>query len=136
MVCQPDLRRFARRACSSGEDAEDAVQIALWQLYRKIGALRAAATGTGLSNVVNNLPAYVAGESVIPFSHHTQLLALLIGTNVGPIITPWASLATLLWYERCRAYDVAVPPRKFMLTGACLAVCGVAAAVGALLVTG
>jgi len=44
VVCQPDLRRFARRACSSGEDAEDAVQVALWQLYRKIGALRAAAT--------------------------------------------------------------------------------------------
>jgi RNA polymerase sigma factor (sigma-70 family) len=44
VVCQPDLRRFARRTCSSGEDAEDAVQIALWQLYRKIGALRTAAT--------------------------------------------------------------------------------------------
>ena len=44
VVCQPDLRRFARRACSTGEDAEDAVQIALWQLYRKIGALRTAAT--------------------------------------------------------------------------------------------
>ncbi|WGR73794.1 MULTISPECIES: sigma-70 family RNA polymerase sigma factor [unclassified Bradyrhizobium] len=44
VICQPDLRRFARRACSTGEDAEDAVQIALWQLYRKIGALRTAAT--------------------------------------------------------------------------------------------
>jgi RNA polymerase sigma factor (sigma-70 family) len=44
MVCQPDLRRFARRACSTSEDAEDAVQIALWQLYRQIGALRTAAT--------------------------------------------------------------------------------------------
>ena len=44
VACQPDLRRFARRACSTGEDAEDAVQIALWQLYRKIGALRTAAT--------------------------------------------------------------------------------------------
>jgi RNA polymerase sigma factor (sigma-70 family) len=44
VVCQPDLRRFARRACSTSEDAEDAVQIALWQLYRKIGALRTAAT--------------------------------------------------------------------------------------------
>lgn len=43
VVCQPDLRRFARRACSNGDDAEDAVQIALWQLYRKIGALRTAA---------------------------------------------------------------------------------------------
>jgi RNA polymerase sigma factor (sigma-70 family) len=44
VVCQPDLRRFARRTCSTSEDAEDAVQIALWQLYRKIGALRTAAT--------------------------------------------------------------------------------------------
>jgi RNA polymerase sigma factor (sigma-70 family) len=43
VVCQPDLRRFARRTCSNGDDAEDAVQIALWQLYRKIGALRTAA---------------------------------------------------------------------------------------------
>src|ERR1700722_20921365 len=44
VVCQPDLRRFARRTCSTSEDAEDAVQIALWQLYRTIGALRTAAT--------------------------------------------------------------------------------------------
>ncbi len=43
VICQPDLRRFARRACSTSDDAEDAVQIALWQLYRKIGALRTAA---------------------------------------------------------------------------------------------
>jgi arsenical pump membrane protein len=99
-----------------------------------LGALRAAATGAGLSNAVNNLPAYVAGEAVIPFGHHDQLLALLIGTNVGPVITPWASLATLLWYERCRSYDAVVPLRTFMLTGAGLAVCCLAAAVGALLV--
>lgn len=43
-VCQPDLKRFARRTCASSEDAEDAVQIALWQLYRKVGALRTVAT--------------------------------------------------------------------------------------------
>ncbi|MDB5967534.1 MAG: polymerase subunit sigma-70, partial [Polaromonas sp.] len=29
-VCQPDLKRFARRTCASAEDAEDAVQLALW----------------------------------------------------------------------------------------------------------
>jgi arsenical pump membrane protein len=83
--------------------------------------------------VVNNLPSYVAGEAAIPFGHHQQLLALLIGTNVGPIITPWASLATLLWYERCRSYDAAVPVRRFVLTGAGLAVCGLLATVAALL---
>jgi arsenical pump membrane protein len=99
------------------------------------GALRAAATGAGLSNAVNNLPAYVAGEAVIPVSNHEQLLALLIGTNVGPIVTPWASLATLLWYERCRSYDAVVPLRTFMLTGAGLALCCLAATVSALLLS-
>ena len=37
---QPDLRRFARRSCASSEDAEDAVQEALWILHGKLGGLR------------------------------------------------------------------------------------------------
>lgn len=41
---QPDIKRFARRTCSHAEDAEEAVQVALWQLYRKVGTLRTAAT--------------------------------------------------------------------------------------------
>ena len=52
-VCQPDLKRFARRTCSNAEDAEDAVQLALWQLYRRVGALRAtAAFATWLFRIV------------------------------------------------------------------------------------
>ncbi len=46
-ACQPDLKRFARRACSTSEDAEDAVQIALWQLQRKIGTLRTVTAFAG-----------------------------------------------------------------------------------------
>lgn len=99
------------------------------------GTYRAAATGAVLANVLNNLPSYLAGEAVVPAANHTQLLGLLIGTNIGPLITPWASLAILLWHERCRAENVHVPPLKFMLTGAGLAVTGVAAAVAALLLT-
>jgi arsenical pump membrane protein len=101
-----------------------------------LGAARAAGTGAGLSNLVNNLPAYAAGESVIAVHNHTQLLALLIGTNVGPIITPWASLATLLWFERCQAARVKVPLARFMLAGASLAVTALAATIAALLLTG
>ena len=44
VTCQPDLKRFARRTCSTTEDAEDAVQVALWQLHRRIGTLRTVAT--------------------------------------------------------------------------------------------
>lgn len=51
--CQPDLKRFARRTCSNSEDAEDAVQIALWQLHRKIGTLRTvAAFATWLFRII------------------------------------------------------------------------------------
>jgi Na+/H+ antiporter NhaD/arsenite permease-like protein len=100
------------------------------------GALRAAFSGAGLSNALNNLPAYVAGESVVPPTNHDQLLALLIGTNVGPVITPWGSLATLLWFEWCRRRNVTVPMRRFVLTGAVLAVLGCTASTLALLLTG
>jgi len=40
-VAQPDIRRFARQQCRSS-DADDAVQEALWLLYRRVGMLRAA----------------------------------------------------------------------------------------------
>lgn len=93
---------------------------------------RAAATGAVLANLVNNLPAYLAGEAVVPAAHHAQLLGLLIGVNAGPVITPWGSLATVLWRERCAAAGVAIGARRFMLSGTCLAVTAVGLSVAAL----
>ncbi|MEV5832327.1 SLC13 family permease [Nocardia sp. NPDC052112] len=101
-----------------------------------VGAYRAAGAGAGLSNVANNLPAYTAGEAVVPTENRNQLLALLIGTNVGPIVTPWASLATLLCLEFCRTHGVRVPMSRFVLTGLGLAVVATTGAVAALLATG
>ncbi|MEU2031910.1 SLC13 family permease [Nocardia amamiensis] len=100
------------------------------------GAYRAAAAGAVLSNVANNLPAYTAGEAVIPAGNGDQLLALLIGANIGPLVTPWASLATLLCLEFCRTHDVRVPMVRFVLTGLALAAVATTGAVAALLVTG
>ena len=74
-----------------------------------LGLLRTAGVGAGLSNVLNNLPVYLAGEAAVPRGHEDQLLALLVGTNVGSVVTPWASLAILLWFERCRRFGVRVP---------------------------
>ncbi len=99
------------------------------------GAYRAAAAGAGLSNLANNLPAYTAGEAVIPPDHRNQLLALLIGTNIGSIATPWASLATLLCLEFCRTHGVRVPMTRFVATGLGLAVVATAGAVAALYLT-
>ena len=41
-IVQPDIRRFARAQCRTSSDVDDAVQEALWLLYRRIGTLRAA----------------------------------------------------------------------------------------------
>jgi arsenical pump membrane protein len=99
------------------------------------GITRAAVTGGVLSNLLNNLPVYVAGEAVVPAGNHDQLLGLLIGTNVGPLITPWSSLATLIWFEGCRIFGLQVGLRRFVLTGAVAATLSLAASVGALILT-
>lgn len=94
------------------------------------GALFAVLTGTGEdlfslwrvagagmlgANVINNLPAYLALESTA--GSPVRLAALLIGVNAGPLITPWASLATLLWHQRLHALGVDVPWRRYVLLG-------------------
>lgn len=78
----------------------------LWQL---------SAVGMLGANAINNLPAYLALESVA--GSPTRLAALLIGVNAGSLITPWASLATLLWHERLAALGVEVIWRRYVLMG-------------------
>jgi arsenical pump membrane protein len=76
--------------------------------------LQTAATAAAGANAINNLPAYLALERVAP---HDQLLAVLLGVNLGPLVTPWASLATLLWAERCRARGLTISWGRYALQG-------------------
>jgi arsenical pump membrane protein len=69
------------------------------------------------SNAVNNLPAYLAEEPAIVKGHTTQLLGALLGTNGGPLILVWGSLATLLWRERCERFDVHIGIGRFAAIG-------------------
>jgi arsenical pump membrane protein len=78
---------------------------------------RTAVTAALASNTVNNLPAYLAIEPAVPPGHTTQLLAALLGTNTGPLILLWGSLATLLWREQCRARGVHIGAARFALIG-------------------
>ncbi len=69
--------------------------------------------------VVNNLPAYIAVEPAVPAAGHTsQLLGALLGTNGGPLILLWGSLATLLWRERCKSRGVTISSLAFAAVGA------------------
>jgi len=83
--------------------------------------LRVSAVGGGTANVVDNLPAYLALESVTDNDPH-RLMALLIGVNAGPLITIWASLATILWRERCRRAGVTISTWRFAWQGALCAI--------------
>ena len=78
--------------------------------------LRLSAAGAVTSNVLDNLPAYLALEPAAADSAR-RLVALLIGVNCGPLVTLWASLATLLWRERCRSAGVPVSWWRFALRG-------------------
>ncbi len=77
--------------------------------------LRVSATGMLAANVLDNLPGYLVLEPIA--GSRVRLVALLIGVNAGPLITPWASLATLLWHQRLSALDVPIRWRRYMLLG-------------------
>lgn len=93
-----------------------------------VDLLRLAGTGMLGANAINNLPAYLALESIASTSPE-RIAALLVGVNAGPLITPWASLATLLWHARLTALGVHVPWRRFALLGLVAAPVTVALAV-------
>ena len=95
--------------------------------HDQLGLLRLAGVGALGANVINNLPAYLALESVAG-TDPVRLVALLIGVNVGPLITPWASLATLLWHERLAALGVHISWTRYSLLGLVAAPITVAAA--------
>jgi Na+/H+ antiporter NhaD/arsenite permease-like protein len=96
--------------------------------------LRLAGLGAASANVANNLPAYLALEQTA--GSPLRIAALLIGVNAGPLITPWASLATLLWGERLRGLGVDVSWRRFVLLGLIAAPLTVVLAVVALYLAG
>jgi arsenical pump membrane protein len=79
--------------------------------------LQIAGVAAVTSNLVNNLPAYLVMEPHAATGDSSRLLALLVGTNVGPLVLLWGSLATLLWRERLRARGLDVSARQFAKYG-------------------
>ncbi|WP_420364925.1 SLC13 family permease [Curtobacterium sp. L3-7] len=90
-----------------------------------------AGAGGVAANVMDNLPAYLVLE---PAAGHEALryAALLIGVNAGCLITPWASLATLLWHARLSAEGIRLSWGKYMALGCVVAPLTVVAGVLAL----
>jgi len=87
--------------------------------------------GALTANVLDNLPAYLVLE---PAAGHeaVRYAALLVGVNAGCLVTPWASLATLLWHARLSAEGVRLSWPRYMLLGLVVAPLTVVAGVLAL----
>ncbi|MDI2034057.1 SLC13 family permease [Paenarthrobacter nitroguajacolicus] len=96
--------------------------------------LRLAMTGALGSNVVNNLPAYLLAEPLAGTPE--RMAALLVGVNAGPLIAPWASLATLLWHDRLMRMNVLVKWQGYALMGLLVAPLTIIAAIAALAAVG
>ena len=95
-----------------------------------LSLLRLAGSAAAGANVVNNLPAYLAFESVA--DSPVRIAAVLIGVNAGCLITPWASLATLLWHDRLKSLDVELSWGRYIALGLVVAPLTVALATLAL----
>ncbi|MWJ24957.1 arsenic transporter [Clavibacter michiganensis subsp. michiganensis] len=94
---------------------------------------RLAGVATLSANAVDNLPAYLALEPVA--GSPERLVAILVGVNAGPLITPWASLATLLWHERLVSMGVHIEWSRYMLLGLVVAPLTVGLATAAFVLT-
>ncbi|PZF53360.1 arsenic transporter [Curtobacterium sp. MCSS17_008] len=83
------------------------------------------------ANAIDNLPAYLVLE---PAAGHEALryAALLVGVNAGCLVTPWASLATLLWHARLASEGVHLSWARYTALGCVVAPLTVVAGVLAL----
>ena len=84
--------------------------------------VRLAAAAAVSANAVDNLPAYLA---FVPLADsEIRRIVLLLAVDVGPLATPWASVATLLWLRACREGGVRLAPAalaRFFAQGAVVA---------------
>ncbi|MFC8570340.1 SLC13 family permease [Streptomyces sp. NPDC057245] len=79
--------------------------------------LGVAASAALLANVVNNLPAVLALLPLAAPAGPGQVLAVLIGVNLGPNLTYVGSLATLLWRRILHRHGIEVDLGRFILLG-------------------
>jgi arsenical pump membrane protein len=83
-----------------------------------LALLGATAIAAVLANLLNNVPAVLLLLPAAAASGPAIVLAVLIGVNAGPNLTPTGSLATLLWRRVLRARDAEPPIGEFLRLGA------------------
>jgi len=94
--------------------------------------LAIAALAAALANVINNLPAVLVLLPLAAPSGAGAVLAVLLGTNIGPNLTYTGSLATLLWRRVLHQHGSGPSLREFTRLGLLTVPAGLVVAVLAL----
>jgi arsenical pump membrane protein len=81
-------------------------------------AIAGVAGGAIGSNIVNNVPMTVLALSLIEQAHPSLQTALaygtLVGTNIGPALTTYGSLATMIWLTSIRRRGIKISTWEYM----------------------
>ena len=83
-----------------------------------VALLGVAAIAAVAANLLNNVPAVLVLLPAAAAAGPSTVLAVLIGVNVGPNLTPTGSLATLLWRRSLAERDAELPVGEFVRLGA------------------
>lgn len=99
------------------------------------GMLLAGGLLAGVSAAANNLPAALIGvlalHGVTPVAN-VALYAILLGVDIGPKLTPYGSLATLLWLGILKRNGVSISWGRYVRENWWVALVALAAALGGL----
>jgi arsenical pump membrane protein len=89
----------------------------LAHLYEGAGPLKIGTVSALGSAILNNHPMGHLNMMALGGSGHRNVLAALIGGDLGPRLFPMGSLAGLLWLEMLRRSGVEVSVGRFVLVG-------------------
>lgn len=110
------LALFMLVATAHAHGLDSSVLVAADAGHGPAGLLRTSAVAALSANGIDNLPAFLLLERPVG-DDPVSLMAVLIGVNAGPLVTPWASLATLLWHQRVTELGVRISWGRFMALG-------------------
>ena len=81
----------------------------LHEIIKNSNALEVGFLSAGLSGILNNLPSVMIMDMALKGIEHQALVyANIIGTNIGPKLTPFGALSTLLWFNILRKKGIKI----------------------------
>jgi arsenical pump membrane protein len=89
-------------------------------IYRHAGTAGIGIISAIGSAVLNNHPMSLLNVLALKPVHNadpTPVLAALVGGDLGPRLSPWGSLAGLLWFGSLRQLGIKVPVQRFIIVG-------------------